>query len=277
MRVWFFTAVLGFLVTIAAPLRSNANQCVLPANKVDVQYRSYSERAEFPTTGLLSLSARQLIDFHILLAQDIFVTAGLELEFVDSNLLAPVLLSEHRADMIKDLLSGILGPDPENAVSDFKTTAQSEGFYNPSKLNIYYIDVADLTGIHFRNREGMSHNIIIMGLGFNDETLAHELGHAFSLNHTNFWTHDDPELDQIPNGIQVEYCVEYAYWNNVCDFNRGNLMWAAQEFRSELTAGQGVRIACNHTSSIVVNQDWNPPVIIDCPDFSTEGTCPEVF
>ncbi|MCZ6642090.1 MAG: hypothetical protein O7G86_05160 [Gammaproteobacteria bacterium] len=244
---------------------------------ITVKYDVYHENNVPNGSGFATTQA--LIEAHFTNAELIFDDSGLNLDLVNASMPVSVLLSTKQAGQVNTLLNAVFHNNFDQAVEQFKVAATAEGSYDPTRLNIYYIDDATHAGIHLRDHDGLSHNIIIVGLGFYEDTLAHELGHAFSLGHVNFWTHDDPDDAIFPNGIQVEYCAEYGYWNNHCDFETDNLMWAAREEREKLTAGQALRVACNENSSIVVNQDHVISITapIDCPDWSVEGSCPEVF
>jgi hypothetical protein len=57
---------------------------------------------------------------------------------------------------------------------------QASGFFTPGRLNVYYIDRA-FTGFNCN----ANRNIQYVGTTANNQTLAHEFGHAMSLGHTN--------------------------------------------------------------------------------------------
>ncbi len=300
MRVWtsrsssIRMAGILHLLCMLLPIVSNAATCEseIPSDDIVVKYAVYTQSSQMLTGVLVTDGAGKLIEErapaleiiqpHFQAAQDLFANSGLQLSLVDASRPAPIVLSDSQTQLIKDFLGEADG-DPQTRIDSFVENLQQEGIYEDNRLNIYYVEIADLSGVHFRYRDGRSRNLIFVGSGYYSHTLAHEMGHAFSLNHANFWSHDDPDLvnDEgkkiFPNGVRVEYCAEYGYWNNECDFARNNLMWAAQESRDHVTAGQRLRALCNETSSLVTNKDWEPSAPMRCPDWSTEGDCPETF
>lgn len=281
--------VFVLILVLCVPQGVRAAACSLPVNPISVQYDVYSELDRYPGDVL----ADDLITTHMQRAQDVFLP-DLKLIMTDGTRPDVGKLTHAQGDMVRALLAGTGGDGLEEVLDQFKQAAESDGFYNPKILNVYYIDLVPITGMHFNKRDGQSHNIIVVGLGFLDETLAHEFGHAFSLDHANFWSHDDPDLcrnsDQpcgidghdnrkiFPNGVQVEYCAEYAYHDNKCEFTRKNVMWAKSEARTEVTKNQAERAACNNTSTLISNGDHSPPGdATDCPDWTEEGDCKEVY
>jgi hypothetical protein len=86
-------------------------------------------------------------------------------------------------------------------------------------------------------------NIVLIG-AFYTETLAHELGHAFSLGHT--------DTTSLPTS---------------------NLMYSQAIPRDTLTNGQAFRINVNDTSALNVN-GVRPGATRSCPDATTSARCP---
>jgi hypothetical protein len=260
----------------------------MPADTL-VSYRVYHESPTLPkpdddnddTTPPPTEIAANVIQGHFVLAENIFRDANFLVKLIAPGRPDPQLLTGTQADLIRDFLEDYVGPDSEEVADAFKIAATNAGIYDKDVVNVYYIDDAELTGIHLRQRSGYSHDIIIMGLGYAPESLAHELGHAFSLAHVNFWTHDDPDLQNdsgekvYPNGVQVEYCAEWDYFDNECNFFTNNLMWASRKDRDRLTPGQIERMGCNPTSALIENGDStsNAP---ECPSYSVEGGCPSM-
>src|SRR5207244_3660746 len=85
-------------------------------------------------------------------------------------------------------------------------------------------------------------NIVLMG-EFYDQTLAHELGHALSLNHVD---------GILPNS---------------------NLMFSVPVARDSLTTGQGFRINMNPNSAINLNHNRSG-TNRSCPDAVSDDMCP---
>ena len=129
----------------------------------------------------------------------------------------------------------------------------------PEALNIYFIPDMDIRGLHLRNIDGNSLGVVIYGKGGKDD----------SLQHVNFWDTNQP---------QVEYCAEWDYFDNVCNFEKDNLMWAGGDDRTALHMGQRDRAVCNANSAAArdVTNSWSKT----CGEFSIENSggvhCPPV-
>ncbi len=274
-RQWCIAVVATALCGTAMPAASQS-ACAPPAQPVSVDVAVFHEYAEYTDVlgGKTPIAA--LVQSHLAIAKAAIGGGGLQLNFVLAQG-APQQLSSADSARVKELVDSATGADFESELVQFKSS--SSAVFDDTRINVYYVDLADVSGVHFRAREGHSENVIVMGTGFKADTLAHEIGHAFSLRHVNFWTHDDPDAATFPNGIQVEYCAEYGYWNDECDFDSTNLMWAAREGRDHVSDGQTFRIACNEDSALIRNGDFDPSPAqaVDCPDWSTLGDCPEVF
>ena len=55
-------------------------------------------------------------------------------------------------------------------------------------------------------------------------------------------------------------------------------MWAKSVARDELTENQAERAACNTTSTLISNGDRaSPGDTTDCPDWTEEGVCKEIY
>jgi hypothetical protein len=130
---------------------------------------------------------------------------------------------------------------------------RNSGFYTLNQLNVYYVDWAD-TGINcFANGVG-DPNITFIGLGANFESLAHEFGHAFSLDHTNFAT--------VSAG-----------------FTNVNVMWpfVARVARTHISEGQAFRMNMNGTSALNRNLVRIGPIRApDCLDTMDNDICPRL-
>ncbi len=118
-------------------------------------------------------------------------------------------------------------------------------FFTAGRINVYYVGVP-FTG---RSASGFTarpnYNIIGMASTADVETLAHELGHSFSLLHSD-------GISGIPST---------------------NIMMPGGSGRNEFTKGQCFRMSLNRTSTIntnLVRGGW----VRDCPDGTTNATCP---
>jgi hypothetical protein len=126
--------------------------------------------------------------------------------------------------------------------------------YNPNAINVYYVYTvhADAAGLvpgiwcdASLNQKGGDEgfpNIIAIGVTALDETLAHELGHAFSLSHINAWA--APKCDN-PGSNPKQPCL----------FDGENLMYGAEPgrrylTRRYLTEGQVFRVFFNDNSAL---------------------------
>lgn len=111
--------------------------------------------------------------------------------------------------------------------------------YKPKALNIYYVTLVD------SDAEGLARavwcdavpDVIAIGVSSVDETLAHELGHAFTLDHINNWA--SPDCDSTGTNP-----------NALCLFDEGNLMYGGGRGRQYLTEGQVFRVFFNYNSAL---------------------------
>lgn len=146
------------------------------------------------------------------------------------------------------------------------------------RVNVYVVEPSvvdeDFRGVHLRDIKSADYkgNLIFVPSDVSPGTLAHEFGHAFSLNHVNFWAYKGA-LSEIPvTGTgkpeeHVEFCSEYDYWDGRCDYSRDNFMWAGGGGRSQLSAGQAARAVCNDWSAVNVNGD-RAGQTFNCPDWA---------
>jgi len=109
--------------------------------------------------------------------------------------------------------------------------------YQSGTINVYYVDnvsafYANDLGRHCRD---VDWNLIYIWISASSETtLPHELGHAFSLNHTG------------DAGIGL-YGTE---------FTKVNLMWQGEIKRTTLSLGQAFRITLEANSALAKNGIW---------------------
>jgi hypothetical protein len=129
---------------------------------------------------------------------------------------------------------------------------RASNFYRPNQLNVYYIQNPSVTWRGL-NCWGDEPNITFINTNPAQETLAHEFGHSFSLDHPNDWSPPIPGFA----------------WNNI--------MWSGRIGRTDFTLGQAFRMNMNVTSKLNVNgvrtgPVRNPP----CPDPTVSSLCPRL-
>lgn len=142
-------------------------------------------------------------------------------------------------------------------------------------ITIYAIPSLLITGFHLRNHDRTSSGVIALGSRSTISTLSHELGHAFSLGHVNYY--GDEPLKELTG----EYCVafgEHERYDGECDYNTDNLMWAGIESeRNSLTEAQALRVTINSNSYLNDPANGIRPdteVTRDCPDWWFDQACP---
>ena len=148
--------------------------------------------------------------------------------------------------------------DPDrNQFLDFTCAEASDmrnliGF-NSNGVNIYYVNRVDFgSGFATTNGVWCGSNTVVMGSGASDHLAAHEIGHAFALDHVNALT---------------------------TNFDQTNVMHNASNTRRFLTEGQTFR--SNLNSSSVINSTYNlrPGLPTrNCPALSetATNTCPAI-
>ena len=120
------------------------------------------------------------------------------------------------------------------------TALTGSAFFTAGRINIYYVNRA-FTGFNCI----AVRNIIFVGTIANDQTLAHEIGHSFSLGHTNGLA-----------GIPLD-----------------NVMIGGGANRTNFTEGQDFRMNLNPTSTLNANGVRTGPTRT-CADGTTSNTCP---
>jgi len=124
--------------------------------------------------------------------------------------------------------------------------SQQIGFTN-GQLNVYYISVV-AGGNRGQWCGGGNPNMMFVGASISDnESLSHEVGHAFSLGHTN----------------------------GIAGIPATNLMVTGGVNRNSITTGQCFRIDVNSNSQLNANGNRNGPTR-NCPDATTSNTCPSL-
>lgn len=136
------------------------------------------------------------------------------------------------------------------------TALQGSGFYTLNQINIYYIPVAAPLGARAYNCIA-DRNIIVVGQIAQPDSLAHEVGHSFSLGHTN-----------TAAGISVDYNVD-----GNPDFANTNLMWTGGVGRTTLSEAQAFRMNLNPTSTLVTN-GTRTGTTRACADSTVSRQCP---
>ncbi len=136
--------------------------------------------------------------------------------------------------------------DPDTAALLNANCAQAANLRNQigftaGQLNVYYLNKPGARGWWCGN------NTIIIGATADNESLAHEFGHALSLGHTN-------NIAGIPNT---------------------NLMVTGGTGRNSITEGQCFRCNVNTGSTLNANGVRTEPTR-NCPDGTTNNTCPDL-
>ncbi len=145
---------------------------------------------------------------------------------------------------------------------------------DPAHLNVFVLEFAsEARGFHISSEEGVPKGEIMMRYVPELGTLAHEIGHALSLDHVNF-----VGLDVVHRDIG-EYCIafgSFTYYKGVCDYEAGNVMWAGQvdALRNTLTEGQGFRASLNSLSFVNLHNYRPGDVVRNCADWQYDEQCP---
>jgi len=137
--------------------------------------------------------------------------------------------------------AGLLDSDCGNAAN----LRNRIGFTN-GRLNVYYLNDAGARGWWCGN------NTIIVASSGDNETLSHEFGHSFTLDHTN--------------GVDFN-------GDGVGDFGTNNVMWGGATGRNSFTEGQCFRCNMNTGSTLNGNGVRTGPTR-SCPDSTISATCP---
>ncbi len=132
--------------------------------------------------------------------------------------------------------AGLLDADCDDAAN-----LRSRIGFTAGRLNVYYLDDPGARGWWCGN------NTIIIGSGADNESLAHEIGHAFTLDHTN----------------------------TVAGIPSTNLMITGGTGRNSITKGQAFRCNLNPSSTMNTN-GTRTGITRNCPDGTTSTTCPSL-
>ncbi len=146
---------------------------------------------------------------------------------------------------------------------------------NIGSLNVYVVNVPEIVGFHIRNSDGSSTGLIVLGALSTNSTLAHEIGHAFSLGHVNF-EGSEPVTKQYG-----AYCIAYGHYDYLegdCDYHAQNIMRAGIDGpRDKFSFGQAVRMNVNDKSFINTTTPSIRPTSEPrrtCPDYIFDSSCP---
>ena len=184
-------------------------------------------------------------------------------------------VSDNDRETVRNVVREILNPAgvAEDAIGALTVNAD---LYDETVLNVYYVDAGDtqadfdyvstLTGMHIRDVEGNSAQMIFISDSAKSDTVAHEFAHAFSAGHVNFWDFEGEE-----------YCIKFLPHpgtdtpdvNMECEFPTSNYMWAASvDDRAKLVEGQKERMMRNEHSVIFKFSPSSRK--LNCPDFSAD-------
>lgn len=138
----------------------------------------------------------------------------------------------------------LVGTD-ENSLNDdaWLNNLTASAFFTAGQLNVYYVNGA-FTGANSRKNR----NVIMIGTMANNQTLAHEVGHAFSLDHTN----------------------------TINTIGTDNVMHAGGTNRTNFTEGQCFRCNVNRPSMLNVNGVRTGPTRNCHDDPHRPTTCPSL-
>ncbi|HXN50951.1 MAG TPA: hypothetical protein VN943_03365 [Candidatus Acidoferrum sp.] len=128
----------------------------------------------------------------------------------------------------------------------WRAALAGSAFFTTGRINVYYVG-SPFSGQSASGFNASPYNSNIIGVDTTaqPETLAHELGHSFTLLHTT----------GLPGFLPT------------------NLMMTGVTGRNALTEGQCFRVNVNKTSSLNTNL-VRGGFIRDCPDGTTNSTCP---
>jgi len=122
-------------------------------------------------------------------------------------------------------------------------------YFIKNRLNIYYVYEA-LPSVGYNC--GQYPNITVIGTLAKTDTLAHEMGHAFSLDHV-----DDEDYDK----------------NRIVDLSPANMMWPGSITRSNFTISQVFRMNIN-IQSIINTNGIRTGITRECIDKDISKQCP---
>lgn len=128
------------------------------------------------------------------------------------------------------------------------TALTGSAFFTPGRINVYYVDRA-FTGFNCT----AVRNIMFIGTTSNNQSLAHEIGHSFSLSHTNIDGTVNPQAG----------------------FSAQNLMIGGGAMRTNITEGQEFRMNVNATSTLNTN-GVRTDATRNCPDATSSDQCPNL-
>jgi len=141
--------------------------------------------------------------------------------------------------------------DPVSTVCALPSDLETSGFYKKGRLNVYYLPLP-FTGMICDD----DRNVIFVGLVKKPATLAHELGHSFSL------------------------LGPFGHSNGAPGLANDNIMWVRDPApRDHFSLGQAFRENLDTTSTLNANGVRSGPVRPCPPDatsVTTGGSCPDL-
>ncbi len=267
----------------ATPADDEPWQCSYDAVDIEVSYTVWlvgQQVVDAQNTG--SGQAGPFCDFTIPLVQTTFQGNNLPLIFHRPSAPEPCPMVPITDSALTNTINKTAKNLHENDISwddihGFTTEGQqsAKAFFKPGEINVYVIHgtlLDKFRGMHVRDikatgADEQQGNLIFVPHDVTWDTLAHEFGHAFSLEHVNFLSLPRYAAQDPSDRRKKEYCVEYDYFDDQCDYSPANVMWAAETNRGHIADGQRQRIVCNAFSALNVNEDRTGGTF-RCPDWS---------
>lgn len=267
----------------ATPAEDAPWACSYDAVPIEVSYRVWLVGQNVVAAQTASSSqAVSFCGFTIPLLQETFQDNGLPLIFHRPDAPEPCPVVSITDSALATTINGFAKNLHENAIGwddvhGFTTEGQQSGktYFTPGDVNVYVIHGSLLNqfkGMHVRDIKATAPdeqqgNLIFVPHDVTWDTLAHEFGHAFSLEHVNFLSLPRYDAEDPDDRKKREYCVEYDYFDDRCDYSPANVMWAAEANRGHIAEGQRQRVVCNTFSALNINGDRTGGTF-RCPDWS---------
>ena len=230
-----------------------------------------------PMTPEQNSIVRKMIVTYVADAESIFSSNGVGV-LIGVNQQIDAQLDQTKVQEAIDLVPDVAYGDGDAALLLSKLEALSSNGYAKGEINVYVFDGNQVSSTvatantyrAFFAESPLAGNdyIVINQAAANNQSFAHEIGHALSLDHVN----DYDANDQM-------YCKAYnpAGDDGLCDYTTNNLMWIdgpAAVDRNYLTPPQVFRAVLNkssdptHKTSFINRTERigrKPQTTFDCP------------